>query len=580
MNEVKKVSFFKIFFEKLKSVVYANVFANCFRGLFGVFFYLIIVELTLPVVLNQSFDFLKLGFYAGVYVLLNVFYIGFVILAQKKSYVQTYQISSSLRIRIADKLRSLPISFFKKNNPQKVASSILEQVQKAELILSRSLPEIIAGVVVPFILFIFLVFINFKIAFVLFLFVCLAVLFLVIANFMVRVLGERHVESIEKVTVNILDYFRNIKLIKSYNQVDFKFDSMKKSFLDLNRMTFKTETFAGIPMQVFLLVLEIGYLVSFFYAFFLFFNGFVGVLDLIAFAVIGFYFFEPVKVLGGLFVELSYARISIKKIDSLLNLEEQKSGREVCEKNCFDVEFENVSFGYLDKKVLKNVSVKFPFRSMTALVGKSGSGKSTLTSLIARFWDVDFGVVRVGGVDVRDLGPEVLLSQVSMIFQEVFVFSDSVLNNVRIGNSNASFDEVVRACKLAMCDEFIRKLPLGYDTVIGEGACSLSGGQLQRISIARAILKDAPIVVFDEATASLDPENEGLIQKAIENLVKDKTLIVIAHKFKSIENADNILVLDDGCICELGTHLNLVEKRGVYYNLWKKQQEIKGWKLE
>ena len=216
---------------------------------------------------------------------------------------------------------------------------------------------------------------------------------------------------------------------------------------------------------------------------------------------------------------------------------------------------------------------------MTALVGMSGSGKTTMTSLIARFWDVQSGEIRIGGIPLKEIDPDKLLTRLSMVFQDVYLFNDTVANNIGVGKKEASMDEIKRAAKLASCDAFIEALPDGYDTLVSEGGNSLSGGEKQRISIARAILKDAPIVILDEATASLDPENEAEIQTAFENLVKEKTVIVIAHQFKSIEHADNILVLDKGTIAEQGTHRELIESNGLYSRLWKQQQKARGWKM-
>jgi ATP-binding cassette subfamily B protein len=216
---------------------------------------------------------------------------------------------------------------------------------------------------------------------------------------------------------------------------------------------------------------------------------------------------------------------------------------------------------------------------MTALVGLSGSGKSTMINLIARFWDVQSGSISIGGVPVKELNPDLLLSRISMVFQDVYLFNDTIANNIRVGKQYATLEEIKKAARLARCDEFIEKLPQGYDTIVSEGGSSLSGGERQRISIARAILKDAPIVLLDEATASLDPENEAVIQEALENLVRGRTLIVIAHRFKSIENADQILVLDDGKISESGTHDLLVSGGGLYQRLWMMQQQAGGWKM-
>jgi ATP-binding cassette subfamily B protein len=354
---------------------------------------------------------------------------------------------------------------------------------------------------------------------------------------------------------------------------------MEQAFVDLNKITFKTETLAGVPMQIFLICLDLGYLGTFFYSIPLCFSGTLPVQHLIAFAIIGYYFYEPVKSLGALIVELKYASLSVEKIQNLLKKEEASYVKDYRLTESNDIEFENVHFSYKQKNVLNGLNAHFSEKAMTALVGLSGAGKSTMTNLIPRFWDTNSGDIKIGGMPIKQINPDDLLERMSVVFQDVFLFNDTIANNIRIGKQNATDDEVKKAAKLACCHKFIMKLPKGYDTIAGEGGSSLSGGEKQRISIARAILKDAPIVILDEATASLDPENEAEIQKAIESLVKNKTVIVIAHKFKSIENADEILVLDNGTIIEEGSHHRLVKNNGLYRRLWTEQQKTKGWKI-
>lgn len=247
----------------------------------------------------------------------------------------------------------------------------------------------------------------------------------------------------------------------------------------------------------------------------------------------------------------------------------------------FDICFENVSFSYHEsgKKTIKNISATIPAGGITALVGPSGSGKSTLSRLIARFWDVDQGKITIGGVDVKTLDPEHLMSYMSFVFQDVVLFNDTVYNNIRIGNMEATREQVIKAAKAARCDEFVDKLENGYDTMLGENGNTLSGGERQRLSIARALLKDAPIVLLDEATASLDPESESFIQQAISKLIQDKTVIVIAHRLRTIKDADKIIVLHEGMVEEEGTHSQLLQRSGLYHKLFTIQQKSLGWSL-
>ena len=230
--------------------------------------------------------------------------------------------------------------------------------------------------------------------------------------------------------------------------------------------------------------------------------------------------------------------------------------------------------------VLKDVSFSIPPKGITALVGPSGSGKSTVTRLIARFWDVKEGRILLGDRDIRDIDPEKLLSRVSMVFQDVYLFKDTIRNNIKVGRLNATQREIEWAARQACCHEFISRLPQGYDTPVGEGGCTLSGGEKQRISIARALLKDAPIVLLDEATASLDPENETQVQRAVNALVADKTVVIIAHRLKTIKGADNIIVLDEGRVVEQGVHGALLRQEGLYAKLWDLQRQSAGWRMK
>jgi ATP-binding cassette subfamily B protein len=245
----------------------------------------------------------------------------------------------------------------------------------------------------------------------------------------------------------------------------------------------------------------------------------------------------------------------------------------------YDVTFSNVSFAYEDEQVLKNVSFHVPENTITALMGPSGSGKTTIINLIARFWDVKEGEIKIGGINIKDVKTEELMSNISIVFQDVYLFNDTILNNIKVGKQDATQEEVIAAAKKANCHEFIMKFADKYETVVGEGGSKLSGGEKQRISIARAFLKDAPIVLLDEATANVDPENELIIQNSINELVKNKTVIIIAHKLSTLKQADQILVLKQGEIVQRGTHDELIKSAGIYSDYWRRRQKARGWKI-
>ena len=276
------------------------------------------------------------------------------------------------------------------------------------------------------------------------------------------------------------------------------------------------------------------------------------------------------NVAAGRICEVLEMEPSVNDPEDPVLMENQKKGT---------VEFDHVSFAYEKKPILRDISVTLPDRSTTAIVGPSDSGKTTLCNLVARFWDADSGSVRIGGHDVRDYTLESLMDQISMVFQNVYLFADTIENNIKFGCPNATHAQVVEAAKKACCDDFISALPDGYATVIGEGGASLSGGEKQRISIARAMLKDAPILILDEATANVDPENEDRLQKAIEALTRDKTILMIAHRLKTVRSADQILVLDGGKIVQQGRHEELIRQSGIYADFVGGKRECAGWKL-
>lgn len=255
-----------------------------------------------------------------------------------------------------------------------------------------------------------------------------------------------------------------------------------------------------------------------------------------------------------------------------------KNGKELSLKK-HDIVFENVNFSYENKLILNNIGVTLPDKTTTAVIGPSGGGKTTFCNLIARFWDVDNGSVKIGGHDVREFTLESLMNQIGVVFQNVYLFADTIENNIKFGCPNATHEQVVEAAKKACCDDFIENLPSGYDTVIGEGGASLSGGEKQRISIARAMLKNAPIVILDGATANIDPENEDRLQKAIEALTRNKTIIMIAHRLKTVRHADRILVIDHGKIVQQGKHEELINQPGIYAEFVGGKKQTVGWKL-
>ena len=308
-------------------------------------------------------------------------------------------------------------------------------------------------------------------------------------------------------------------------------------------------------------------------------NGSMPLLYSILMVISSFMVYESLDLMGGFSALMRNVNIIVSQANEVLALPPMDiEGEAIAPKN-MNIELKGVSFAYDDKTIIDDISVKIHEKTTTAIVGPSGGGKTTLTNLMARFWDVKSGEVLLGDRNVKDYSFDSLMKNFSFVFQRVYLFEDTIANNIRFGEPDASMDRVIEAAKKARCHDFIMSLPDGYDTIIGEGGASLSGGEKQRISIARAIMKNSPIIILDEATANVDPENEAELTKAVEELTKDKTIIMIAHRLKTVRNADQILVIDGGHIVQSGTHDELVNKEGIYKNFVTERQEAVSWKL-
>lgn len=332
------------------------------------------------------------------------------------------------------------------------------------------------------------------------------------------------------------------------------------------KSSFKNELAPGIAVSMAQFVLRFGLVLVLLIGGILVAQGTLSIPMFIMFLLIAGRIYDPFNSCFMLMAEVFSALVSIKRMKEMEATKEQ-TGTNTCENKGFDIVFENVAFSYQDEPVLNGVSFTAKQGEITALVGPSGSGKSTISKLAARFWDADTGKITLGGVDVTSIEPEALFKNYAIVFQDVTLFDDSIMENIRLGRKDATDEEVMAAAKAAQCEEFIQRMSNGYHTNIGENGCALSGGERQRISIARALLKDAPIVLLDEATASMDAESENLVQKALSRLLKDKTVLVIAHRMRTIANADKVVVLEQGCVAEEGTPQELMEKKGLFYRL-------------
>ncbi|PYF77282.1 ABC transporter ATP-binding protein [Pedobacter nutrimenti] len=491
----------------------------------------------------------------------------------------TYTLSTSLRIRLGNHLQKLSMGTFKQRDPGDLASVVLQDVANFEMIFGHTIGNMAASVFSTLILSVFLFLTDWRLALILLTAIPLSWLMIRISNLLIRKEGKKHIQARNESGTRFLEYVQGIRHIKSFGLTGARYSSLDKALNDFRRASIRTEAVPGPFVLTAAVVFELVFLFMLYIALSYFSGSGLSVAALITFLILGYRLYEPLKIVLVDYVILRYMNISMERVIEVLETVVQPSGKKL-EPIAYDVTFEQVSFAYRPgKTILDDLSFQVPEKSMLALVGPSGSGKTTITALIARFWDVQQGTVKIGGVDVRDMAPDRVYSLISEVFQEVYLFDDSIYNNIRFGKMEASEEEVIAAADKAEVLAFAWEMPQGIHSRAGEGGNKLSGGQKQRISIARALLKNAPIVLLDEATASLDPENEIYIQKAIQELVKDKTVIVVAHKLATIKNAAQILVLDKGKAAEKGTHSQLLAQQGLYHRLWELQQSAGGWKI-
>ncbi|GIO03094.1 ABC transporter ATP-binding protein [Brevibacillus halotolerans] len=463
------------------------------------------------------------------------------------------------RTRLAEHVRKLSLGFLNKRDPGDLANMMMGDISLVEHGISHVVPQMIGALIMPFLALIGLSILDWRMAAAMFLVFPIAIALVLMTSGLQRKLGSQHMRAKIDAANRLQEYLHGIRVIKAYNLTGEKFVRLENSFKELMKRSLLIEGLLGPIVLSAIACLRAGLTVMVIVGVHLLLGGSLDLMTFVTFLLVGTRIFEPLTVALINYAEFRYHEQAGERIVQLLN-EPVMSG-ELLPPECHDVELNNVTFGYQDKAVLREVSLRMQAGSFTALVGPSGSGKSTVLRLIARFYDPDQGTVTLGGEDIGRMNPEELLRKVSMVFQDVYLFQDTIANNIRFGKSDASQHEIEEAARLACCHDFIAKLPQGYDTLVGEGGSTLSGGEKQRISIARAILKNAPIVLLDEATASLDPENEAEIQKAIDQLVRGRTVIAIAHRLKTVKAASQIVVLENGQIKEQGKHDELQAAR-------------------
>lgn len=490
-----------------------------------------------------------------------------------------YKMTCKLRIMLGNRLQKLSLGYYKRRDPGDLASVILQDVSNFETIFGHTIGNLFGAFFGTFFISLFLFIIDWKLALIMLSALPLAYIFIYIAGKIIVVFGKKHIAARNATSSRFIEYIQGIRHLKAYNLTGNRFSTLKKAFNELRRSSIKVEAIPGPFVIVAFVFFELAFLFMVYVAIGRITAESLTIPAFIAFLIIGYKLYEPLRNILIDYAEMRYMNVSLERIIKLMKASLQDAGKDITPEN-YDIEFKNVTFSYLDREILKNVSFTIPARGLTALVGASGSGKTTIANLIARFWDVQKGEIKIGGEDVKNMSPETVYSFISEVFQEVYLFDDTIYNNIKIGKPDATREEIMKVAKKAQVTEFLDMLSDGINTKVGEAGSHLSGGQKQRVSIARAMLKNAPIVLLDEATASLDPENEIYIQQAIQELVKEKTVVVIAHKLQTVRNADKIIVLKNGHISEEGKHSELLENNGLYAKYWTRQQTTKGWKLK
>ncbi|MDO5713351.1 MAG: ABC transporter ATP-binding protein [Tissierellia bacterium] len=507
----------------------------------------------------------------------------FIIISKAKStMLQTeigYDVAATKRMDIGDHLKYVPMGYFSKKSLGQITSIATNTCNNFQEVATLVLIQFTSGLTLSLIMTLLLLNFNLKIGF-----VCIgAMIYFFIIISMINKKGEKlsgkKIESDGRLVEKTLEYVQGMQIVKSFNlKNDTSSEYMKE--IERNRRINTSLEKTYIPLMfllsfgIRLLAILIMYLSIRF-----FIDGSMPIYESIVMIIASFLLFSHLETAGmfvAFFKMLRFSMNQIKEIEEIPVMD--IDGQNIKPKH-FNIEFKNVDFSYENEKVIKNVSFKIKENTTTAIVGPSGGGKTTITMLLARFWDVDSGAITIDGRDIRDYKLDALWDQISVVFQDVYLFNDTIANNIKFGSPEKSREEVIEAAKKAHCYEFIMKLENGFDTIIGEGGSSLSGGEAQRISFARAIMKDAPIIILDEATANIDPENENLVQNAIEELTKSKTVIMIAHRLKTVENADQIIVLNQGKIEALGTHKELMEQKGLYQDFVNMREKTIGWKI-
>ena len=508
--------------------------------------------------------------------------IGSGIFKSKATMLQTeggYNTCAQKRMRLAEHLRYLPMGYYNENSLGRIMSVTTNTMQNLENVATRVVMIVCSGLLTTAVITAMILFFDWRIGLIL---CCGLIVFFAVNSGMMKVSAGMAKQKLEKdsaLVEKVIEYIQGIFEVRAFRLTGDRSRDLNKA-IDENEHANSAMELKLIPfmtLQTFWLkaVGTVIVLVSVL----MHISGSMDLLTTIIMIISSYLIYAQLDNAGKYSALLRTVEVSVRQAQEILATPQMDiSGADLTPAH-YDIKAENISFAYEKRKIIDGVSLEIPERTTTAIVGPSGGGKTTLTSLLSRFWDVDSGKVTLDGRDIREYSMDALMKNYSFVFQRVYLFADTIANNIRFGQPDAPMERVIEAAKKACCHDFIMQLPDGYDTLIGEGGASLSGGEKQRISIARAIMKDAPVIVLDEATANVDPENEAELMQAIEALTKEKTIIMIAHRLKTVRNADQILVIDSGKITQQGTHDTLMQENGTYRSFVESRREAASWRL-
>lgn len=490
-----------------------------------------------------------------------------------------YRMCGDKRIHIGERMKYMPMGYFNSQSLGALTAAATTTMEEIEGMSFAVIARTVVGIIRTLVFTVAILCLDWRVGIV---FLLGVLLFLWVNAGLLKKSRQLSPERIQAQTALVdaaLEYIQGMSVVRAFRGSRAAEKTMNEAIGQTEQKNFKLER-KRIPYNVLeQIVLRVAALVAILLSIWLFLQGSMSLFTCLMMTVSAFLVYSELESAGEMFFMLPMIDASISQVDAIDQAPRMDEGGSVRTPQSRDITFDHVDFSYGERKIVQDVSFTVPEGTTTAIVGPSGSGKTTLTSLMARFWDVDSGSVKLGGIDVRDYALDSLMSNFSMVFQAVYLFNDSIENNIKFGKPDATHEEVVAVAKAARCHDFIAALPEGYDTVIGEGGATLSGGERQRLSIARAMLKDAPIVILDEATANVDPENEVDLQEAIEALTGGKTIIMIAHRLKTVRRANQILVLEHGRITQRGTHDQLVQEPGIYADFIRTRQKAVNWKI-